>query len=592
MHTVIFISETLKPLFFLKAANFARLFALWLSLPSFGFAAVNPEIIITGAPEPLAENIRSYLSIAQENCEISEWRIKRLLREVDTQARQAAQALGYYHTAIEKHYTRHEDCWQLKLAVKPGRPTRVAKVDIDIPGEASNDKEFKEYLDNLPLQPGDQLNHDVYESIKSDLNNLAIERGYFDNQFITSELQVNTDLNQAGIVIQFDSGRRYRFGETDIQQSIFANDLIDRYIPFEPGDPYSSEKLLQLREGLNNSRYFEQVIVREHAEKTESYQVPITVTLVPRKRHSYAIGVGGATDTGPRVRFEYEDRYINSRGHRFSSDLILSPVRSEINTIYRIPLENPVSEHLDFYSGFLEENTDTLTSEALTLGSRYNFTFSNDWVISYFLNYQREDFIVAAESQSSRLLVPGISGSLTRVDEPIYPLAGWRLYSQLRGASDNLISDTSFTQLYSSFKYVHKLGFGRLLTRLEGGVTETSEFDKLPSSVRFFAGGDNSVRGYGYKDLGPVDDNGQVIGGTNLLVGSIEYDYRVMSRWVIAIFFDKGNAFTTTDADFKRGAGMGIRWLSPIGPIRIDIATPLDDEDGDIRFHLSMGPDL
>lgn len=588
---VIFFGKNLKPLR-LKAARIVRLFTLWLSLPTLGFAGPGPVVIITGAPQPLEENIRSYLSIAQESCEISEWRIKRLLRDVDTQAQQAARALGYYHMDLEKHYTKTKDCWRLELSVQPGKPVRVAKTNIDILGDAGGDERFKEYLNNLPMQPGDRLNHGVYENIKSDLANLAVERGYFDSRFVTSRLEVNTDLNRADVVIRFDSGRRYRFGETTIEQSLFTDDFINRYVSFKPGDPYSREKLLELREGLNNSRYFDQVIVREQPENAENYRVPITVTLIPRKRHSYAVGIGGATDTGPRLRFEYEDRYINAYGHRFSTDLILSPVRSEINAIYKIPLENPVAEHMDFYSGFLEENTDTSSSETLTLGSRYNITFSNDWVVSYFLNFQHEDFQVAAERQSSRLLIPGISGSLTRADDPVYPLAGWQLYGQLRGARNNLISDTSFAQLYSSFKYIHKLGFGRLLTRLEAGVTETPEFDKLPSSIRFFAGGDNSVRGYGYKDLGPVDANGQVIGGTDLLVGSVEYDFRVTSQWALAAFYDAGNAFTTTNTDFKRGTGIGVRWLSPIGPIRIDLALPLDDEDRNIRLHLSMGPDL
>lgn len=523
---------------------------------------------------------------------MSEWRIKRLLREVDAQARQAAEALGYYHMTLEKHYKQQKNCWQLTLSVEPGKPTRIAKTNIEILGEAEDDSDFKEYLKNLPAQPGDQLNHGVYENIKSDLGRLAVERGYFDGQFVTSKLEVNTETNQADITMQFDSGRRYRFGETDIEQPVFSNEFLRRYIPYEPGAPYSRAKLLQLREGLNNSRYFEQVIIREQSENTENHQVPISVMLVPRKRHSYAIGIGGATDTGPRLRFEYEDRYINSRGHRFSSDLILSPVRSEINTVYRIPLENPTTEHLDLYGGFLEENTDTLTSETLTLGSRYNLTLNNDWVTSYFLNYQREDFEVAEESQVSRLLVPGISGLLTRTDDPIYPLSGWRLFTQLRTANNSLVSDTSFTQLYATLKYIHKLGPGRLLTRLEAGVTDTGEFNKLPSSIRFFAGGDNSVRGYDYKSLGPVDSNGQVVGGTNLLVGSLEYDYLIKPRWVLAIFYDHGNAYTSADADFKRSAGIGARWLSPIGPIRIDIATPLDEEDQDIRLHLSMGPDL
>jgi translocation and assembly module TamA len=160
---------------------------------------------------------------------------------------------------------------------------------------------------------------------------------------------------------------------------------------------------------------------------------------------------------------------------------------------------------------------------------------------------------------------------------------------------EGLISDTSFAQIYGHTKWVFGLWSGaRLLTRVEAGFTAIDELDTLPASVRFFAGGDTSVRGYAYKSLGPTDPLGNVVGGENLLVGSIEFDQKIAESWAVAAFIDSGNAYDEVkDFNTATGVGIGIRWFSPLGPIRIDVAVPLEkDAPDDYRFHITLGPDL
>jgi translocation and assembly module TamA len=173
----------------------------------------------------------------------------------------------------------------------------------------------------------------------------------------------------------------------------------------------------------------------------------------------------------------------------------------------------------------------------------------------------------------------------------MYPTRGWRLFGQFSGAHENLLSDISFAQIYGSAKLVHQFGPGRLLIRGEGATTLADEVLELPFSVRFFTGGDLSVRGYQFGELGATNKEGEVVGGKHLLVGSIEYDFRVRGNWIAAAFFDTGNSFGDFgNMKLKQSAGLGIRWLSPIGPIRFDAARGLND--GGFRFHITMGPDL
>src|SRR5690606_9543527 len=120
-------------------------------------------------------------------------------------------------------------------------------------------------------------------------------------------------------------------------------------------------------------------------------------------------------------------------------------------------------------------------------------------------------------------------------------------------------------------------------------TTRIDEFSELPASLRFFAGGDQSVRGYRYNSLGPTDASGEVIGGRKLLVGSLEYEHRIRGGWSAAVFYDAGNALEDYGDSLARGAGFGVRWLSPIGQVRIDLASALSEDGNPWRLHLNIG---
>jgi translocation and assembly module TamA len=166
---------------------------------------------------------------------------------------------------------------------------------------------------------------------------------------------------------------------------------------------------------------------------------------------------------------------------------------------------------------------------------------------------------------------------------------------RISGTDEVLGSDTGFFQANAAGKIILPLwSTARVLARGEVGWTAEQDFDALPFSVRYFTGGDNTVRGYQYKSLGPKDAEGQVIGGSELVVASIELDQQVFGNWSVAAFVDMGNAFNTfADMSLKTGVGGGVRWYSPLGPIRFDIAVPLaNDAPDNFRIHLTIGPDL
>jgi len=560
--------------------------ALLLPLPAL---AQTPNIQIEGVGGALRDNIRAHLRIGDERCTSSIRRLNRLIPQIERSTERALQALGYYLSDIEISFSEGEACWQLQISINAGEPVTINELQISIVGD---DSVFRPVLDSPPITRGAQLNHSQYERLKSLLSAVAVENGYFNARFNRSDLAIDLVRNTADVIIEFDTGSRHQFGEIRIAPiEALSERFIYRFVPFEEGTPYSSEQLVQLRQNLNDSQYFRQVSVTPLLTEADEGIVPLSVELEPRLRRSYTTGVGASTNAGPRVRFAYEDRYINRQGHRLTGDVLISQQQQEPSLSYIIPLRNPAIESLRLSGGFMRQETDSYTTNTWRMGVAYRSNFPTNWVQTVFTNYQQERAQLSSEKVQTNSMISGINWSRTRADDPIYPRRGWRLFAQVSGAREEVFSDISFTQLYSSAKWIESFGPGRLLLRGEMATTFVSEVQELPISERFFTGGDTTVRGYQWSSLGATNASGEVVGGKNLLVGSIEYDFPIRGSWNGAVFADTGNSF----ADFgnfklNRSAGLGIRWLSPIGAIRFDLARGLDD--GNFRFHLTMGPDL
>jgi translocation and assembly module TamA len=167
------------------------------------------------------------------------------------------------------------------------------------------------------------------------------------------------------------------------------------------------------------------------------------------------------------------------------------------------------------------------------------------------------------------------------------------MHLDIHGGVKSPLTETTFLHSSISARAVLPLAQrGRLLLRGELGTIQSETFSDLPPSQRFFAGGDQSVRGYGFQKLSPKNSDGDAIGGEHLTVASVEADYLVYKNFGVATFFDIGNAGNKILADLKKGAGVGLRYRSPVGMIRLDVARPLDDSPDSFRVHISIGADL
>lgn len=556
-------------------------------------AGARVEVVVEGVSGAVQRNVLERLGIERQKDipDLSDGRIRRLHEKAPDEIRLALQPFGYYRPVIEAELAPAEGGWRASYRIDPGPPVAIRELDLQLTGEATGDERFQALLEQFPVKRGAALNHATYEDAKRALQSLAAERGYLDARFTRQEVRVDLAAYAADIALHFDTGPRYRFGPVTIAQDILDPAFVARFVPFRRGDPYATGALLELQGALGDSDYFANVEVLPHPEQAVAREVPIEVRLEPRKPDKYSLGIGYGTDTGARGSLGWERRYLNPEGHRLRSDLQLSEIKNSLTAAYIIPMRDPRTDYISFNAGIFDEDTETAESEIRTFGVS-KVRARGKWRETTSLNFHNEKFDIGGETGSSTLVLPGISWMRVRADDRVYAARGSRLTLEVRGGANSLGSDTSFVQTRAQAKFIRRLGTGRVIARADIGASRVTEFSELPASVRYFAGGDQSVRGYAYNTLGPMNDAGAVVGGRHLLVGSLEYEHRLAGNWSAAAFYDIGNAIDDFSDPLRKGAGIGLRWKTPVGQIRVDIAEALGEPGRPRRFHLTIGPDL
>lgn len=270
-----------------------------------------------------------------------------------------------------------------------------------------------------------------------------------------------------------------------------------------------------------------------------------------------------------------------------------SMIERAASTRYIIPAAYPSTNILSFFGSYTFLDPTTSSSERLRLGTGVN-RLRGRWQEAFTLAYERESFVVGSDDGVSDLILLGLGWTRTRADNRVYTTRGFRIrFDGTGGVGAMPLTDMDLARATVSAKLIRPVGENaRLIARTEVGALFTSDFHELPPSMRFFAGGDQSVRGYAYQSLAPSDSLGTIVGGDGLVTASIELDRRLHSNWGVALFFDTGNAITLSDFSLEQGLGAGIRWLSPVGQIRLDGAFGISEPGTNFRIHIAIGPDL
>ncbi|HVY80461.1 MAG TPA: autotransporter assembly complex family protein [Steroidobacteraceae bacterium] len=568
-----------------------------LALALLGWSAAqasNLEITIDGLKDELEHAARANLTLEQyRDRDASEAQIRRLFAGAEREISAALEPYGYYNSQVTSELRTTEKGFDAVFHVTLGPPTLVVEQNVVVSGDAANLPPVKQAVRRFEPRKGQRLDHGEYEASKEAVETALQSVGYLRMQATTHRVEVTRRTHTARIDVEWESGPRLRFGPVHFSKSQFPPGFLDRFIPWKEGDYFSQDQVLALQQRLANADYFATISTLPDLSNKDSLDVPIRVEVTPAKPTIYTASVYITTDTGFGVQIGKEKRWINSAGHKAGVDIDWAQRRQIASAHYLIPLPGPHDRSFNF--GISYKNEDTNTSH-----SRNTRVSANE--LRQWHGYTRTlgfvslagTFEIAEEQNYSKLFYA--EGSLTRkkADDLSFPRNGYSLAYVLRAGPEKLLSDTSFVQVFADGKYIRPLGSRqRLILRGTLGTLTASDFDELPPELRFFAGGDRSIRGFDYQQIGSTNSAGEVIGGTHLAVASVEVERYFVPKWGMALFVDGGDAFRTERFRWNVGAGLGVRWRSPIGVVRVDVAKPVVSDLADkIRYHIAIGPDL
>ncbi|UAN54149.1 outer membrane protein assembly factor [Serratia sp. JSRIV002] len=558
--------------------------------------AANVRLQVDGLSGDLERNVRVRLSAITPEEVNAEGRFR---ARVDAAIRLGLRPLGYYQPTIEFTFDDNPKLSRPVLIAKvdPGEPVRIAGVDIQLQGGARTDEDYLNLVRTDRPTIGEILNHGQFDSFKSSLTNLALRKGYFDAQMLKSQLGVAEELHKAFWDIDFDSGERYHFGKVIFKGSQIREDYLQNLLPFHQGDYYSSNDLAELNRRLSATNWFNSVVVSpDFTDSKESKILPLDAVLTPRSSNIVELGGGFSTDIGPRVLGTWRKPWLNDRGHSLVTAASISQPQQQLDLTYRIPLlRNPLEQYYLLQGGFKRTDLNDTQSDSTKVVASRNWDLSSGWQHAVNLSWRLDHFTQGSVTNTTMLLYPGVTVNRTRSRGGLMPVWGDSQRYSIDVSDTTWGSGVDFALLQAQNVWIRSLGEkNRFVIRGQVGWIETNDFDKVPPDLRFFAGGDRSIRGYKFQGISPRGDDGKLTGASKMVTGSLEYQYNVTGRWWGAMFVDSGQAVNKfTDSNFKTGAGVGVRWQSPVGPVKLDIAAPVgDQETHGLQFYIGLGPEL
>lgn len=618
-----------------------------LSAPA---AADDLDVQIHGLSGTQLANVRSRVSLHElrGDARLSERRLQRISEDVARDAAMALRPYGYYHAEVRNELTATgEGTWRLDVYVTRHAPVLVASATIAVQGPGADLPELREWQGDWPLTAGKRLNQVTWEARKRDAIERAEANGYLSASFTEHRIEADLERNEATLVLVLDTGPQAVLGEIRFEQDAVKPGILDLLPRFDPGQPYDTWLLEKFRADLWRTGYFEDVdVIEERRLEENPPRVNLVVSASTRKPNTYQVTLGYGTDTGVRAQLLWSRYLLSQRGDSLEMGLGWQETNSEYSfrTGYRLPRRTRSREYwtADFVVRrenqdlTVRPNEDDADDIKLANGDATDYSVKAGRLIvrdrergyeqlfeTWYVQYVLED-----NTFSRSTLVPEVDGvpiptadfdRFDQVDSSIAIGVNWD-WPVIRGqafeteghherawiftANEAWGSGKDFTQAYVSSNWHRMLGERfKLLLRGEVGYSDADveklELDlgdstldlsvtSLPNLYRFKAGGSRSVRGYSFESL---DNNG--LGSNHIVAASAEIEMKFRENWSVAAFFDAGNAFNSwSDFEWRRGAGVGLRWYSIVGPIRLDFAQGLDFTGDPWRIHVTIGTPL
>ena len=531
---------------------------------------------VTGLPKVILENVESRLKASGAQSP----------ENADKEIILAIQPYGYFHAKISHKTTQQNGVRTLSYHVELGLPIYITKTEIKIIGPGENNRNIQKTLKKTHLlKIGNIFTTPAYEKMQVVMFSLAHNSGYAKAEMIRHEVYVNLEKNQATVFLTLNTGPLYYYGPVNFSPSPYNISFLKRFVPFEEGQIYSPTAIQNLQENFLNSKYFSSATVNPKIDQADSeHAVPIAIDTKPVKSQQYNFGVGYGTNTGARTSIGVDLYRVTDTGQHFSALLNLSEINTSVTTKYYIPGPQPYMNQyvIGAYLGeFRPKAGDAYTRQIFT---GYETKLNSLWSISSNLNYMHERFSIDDDPyHTTDLTYPSFNLSRLSSDNVINPEKGSRVTLDVSTSVPG--TEEEFLQSELSGKWIYpptKNNF--IILRGDVGTTYASDYNNnFPLSMRYFAGGYNSVRGYSYESLGP---------GKYLKVGSAEIQQRIYDKFYTGVFIDEGTASNNISEPLERGIGIDFIYRTSVGPISVDIAQASTSPGKPLSIEFNFGANL
>ena len=605
---------------------------------------------VRGLYSPLTERAQNSVRNLEvtDASRLSQRRVDRIREEAEQRVAQSLEPYGYYHVQVSSSVTDGADgAWAVVLEVDKGQPVRIAETDIRLSGPGADLRPMREWLSEWPLNPGAVLKHGEWESAKRAALDILQYRGFLNARFTEHRIEIDLEQNQADLKLALDTGERAVMGEVRFDQDIVRSDLLAKLPRFDKGQPYDGWLLERLHYDLWKTGFFSTVDVTEDRQlEQDPPVVNLDVDLEPRNRDTWQGSIGVGSDTELRAQAAWTRHWLSRRGD--SLDMSLGWQQRDdrylFRTNYRLPRRTGRRSYWLGETLYREESEDLEVSPQgepdtvfeLANGDIEHYLFkagmlnirdlkegyqqvSETWFVQYLRENVNFDVPMAVQLPAGELPTPdfrrlfsddnssvaiGVEWDWPVIQGQGFQTVGHHQQVRLFTADKAWASNREFAQLYLSTRWNFMANERiKILLRAETGYSDATvdEFDlevednvlrisltDLPNLYRFEAGGSQSVRGYAFESL---SNNG--IGSNNIVTFSAEAEWLFRESWSMAVFYDVGNAFNDwDDMDLKQGAGLGLRWYSIAGAVRLDLASGLDLPGDPWRIHFTLGVPL
>lgn len=580
------------------------------------------------APKEVRDLLQKHLELKrfQHQSDLQRRELTRLLGATSANVRDLIGTLGYFSptVTVEVKETPESEEAPRKVIVNvdPGPATTIKHSEVRFSGANAQDPEGKAQRDAIrdqwPLKPGEPFSQSQWSSAKSGGLKVLQARRYPTARIDTSLADVDADHNEASVGVTYDPGAAYTFGPLVIEGTERYDPVgLARIARLPEGKVYDQNVMLDTQQRLVSSGYFDSVFLalaetpkaslgdseqkqqEARAEQGSDVTSPVIAKVREARLQKWVFGVGVSTDTGPRLSIDHIHNKVPGLNWRAVTKLQIDRKNPLISTqLTGLPGE-------DYWRNFVGAKLERepvgdfdVNSAQLRAGrAKSEERIERNYYLQY--DWAKTQGSGAPPASSSLLANYGWTGRY--FDNNISPTSGYGFAWEAGVGTTLTPQRTPFTRVTGRWMTLMPLGKpdeetqrrSRLQLRAWGGaITAKSDAD-LPMTLMFLAGGDNSIRGYGYQSIGAKTDNGKVIGGRYLAAGSVEWQRPIVIKgntqdFEQAVFVDAGTVGDDVNRMYARvGVGTGIRWRSPVGPLQADLAYGLQEHQ--LRLHLRLG---